>query len=86
MVDSPCQTIFFADDSYLLTFIVVFILAIFKIVFALFHYISSFVVAYYTGCLNTREFRIQSVVGDHFSCPNLEIKKNRDSSLKDTLV
>jgi hypothetical protein len=24
----------------------------------------------YTGCLKIREFRIQSVVGDHFSSPN----------------
>jgi hypothetical protein len=31
----------------------------------------------YTGCLKIREFRIQSVVGDHFSSPNME-KKNRD--------
>jgi hypothetical protein len=30
----------------------------------------------YTGCLKIREFRIQSVVGDHFSSPNMEIKKN----------
>jgi hypothetical protein len=30
---------------------------------------------YYTGCLKIREFRIQSVVGDHFSSPNMEIKK-----------
>jgi hypothetical protein len=29
----------------------------------------------YTGCLKIREFRIQSVVGDHFSSPNMEIKK-----------
>jgi hypothetical protein len=29
----------------------------------------------YTGCLKTREFRIQSVVGDHFSSLNMEIKK-----------
>jgi hypothetical protein len=40
----------------------------------------------YTGCLKIREFRIQSVVGDHFSSPNMEIKKNRDSPHKDTLV
>jgi hypothetical protein len=32
-----------------------------------------------TGCLKIREFRIQSVVGDYFSSPNMEIKKNRDS-------
>jgi hypothetical protein len=36
----------------------------------------------YTGCLKIREFRIQSVVGDHFSSPNMEIKKNRDSPTK----
>jgi hypothetical protein len=29
----------------------------------------------YTGCLKIREFRIQSVVGDHFNSPNMEIKK-----------
>jgi hypothetical protein len=29
----------------------------------------------HTGCLKIREFRIQSVVGDHFSSPNMEIKK-----------
>jgi hypothetical protein len=29
----------------------------------------------YTGCLKIRELRIQSVVGDHFSSPNMEIKK-----------
>jgi hypothetical protein len=29
----------------------------------------------YTGCLKIREFRIQTVVGDHFSSPNMEIKK-----------
>jgi hypothetical protein len=29
----------------------------------------------YTVCLTNREFRIQSVVGDHFSSPNIEIKK-----------
>jgi hypothetical protein len=29
----------------------------------------------HTGCLRIREFQIQSVVGDHFSSPNLEIKK-----------
>jgi hypothetical protein len=40
----------------------------------------------YTGCLKIREFRIQSVVGDHFSSSNMEIKKNRDSPHKDTLV
>jgi hypothetical protein len=27
----------------------------------------------YTGCLKIREFRIQGVVGDHFSSPNMEI-------------
>jgi hypothetical protein len=37
---------------------------------------------HYTGCLKIRELRIQSVVGDHFSSPNMEIKKNRDSSTK----
>jgi hypothetical protein len=41
---------------------------------------------YYTWCLKISEFRIQSVVGDHFSSPNMEIKKNRDSPHKDTLV
>jgi hypothetical protein len=30
----------------------------------------------YTGCLKIRDFQIQSVVGDHFSSPNVEIKKN----------
>jgi hypothetical protein len=40
----------------------------------------------HTGCLKIREFRIQSVVGDHFSSPNMEMKKNRDSPHKDTLV
>jgi hypothetical protein len=29
----------------------------------------------YTGCLKIREFRIRSVVGDHSSSPNMEIKK-----------
>jgi hypothetical protein len=29
----------------------------------------------YTGCLKICEFRIQSVVGDYFSSPNMEIKK-----------
>jgi hypothetical protein len=29
----------------------------------------------YTGCLKIRQFRIQSVVGDHFSSPNMEIEK-----------
>jgi hypothetical protein len=28
----------------------------------------------YTGCLKIREFRIHSVVGDHFSSPNMEKK------------
>jgi hypothetical protein len=41
---------------------------------------------YYTGCLKIREYRIQSVVGNDFSSPNMEIKKNRDSLHKDTLV
>jgi hypothetical protein len=27
------------------------------------------------GCLKIREFRIQSAVWDHFSSPNMEIKK-----------
>jgi hypothetical protein len=40
----------------------------------------------YTGCLKIREFRIQRVVRDHFSSPNIEIIKNRDSPHKDTLV
>jgi hypothetical protein len=41
----------------------------------------------YTGCLKIPEFRNQSVVGDHFGSPNMEIKKkNRDSPHKDTLV
>jgi hypothetical protein len=39
-----------------------------------------------TRCLKIREFQIQSVVGDHFSSPNMEIKKNRDSPHKDTLI
>jgi hypothetical protein len=30
-----------------------------------------------TGCLKIYEFRIESVVGDHFSSPNMEIKINR---------
>jgi hypothetical protein len=29
----------------------------------------------HTGCLKIREFRRQSVVGDHFTSPNMEIKK-----------
>jgi hypothetical protein len=29
----------------------------------------------HTGCLKIREFQIHSVVGDHFSNPNIEIKK-----------
>jgi hypothetical protein len=28
------------------------------------------------GCLKIREFRIQSVVGGHFSSPNMEKKKS----------
>jgi hypothetical protein len=32
-----------------------------------------------TGCLKIREFQIQSVLGDHFSSPNIEKKKNWDS-------
>jgi hypothetical protein len=47
---------------------------------------QSFIMTLYTGCLKIREFRIQSVVGDHFSSPNMEIKKNRGSPHKDTLV
>jgi hypothetical protein len=39
-----------------------------------------------TGCLKIREFRIQSVVWDHFSSPIMEIKKNRDFPHKDTLI
>jgi hypothetical protein len=39
----------------------------------------------HTGCPKIREFRIQSVVGDQFSSPNMEIKKNRDFPYKDTL-
>jgi hypothetical protein len=27
----------------------------------------------YTGCLKIREFRIQSVVGDYFSSPNMKV-------------
>jgi hypothetical protein len=30
---------------------------------------------HYTGCLKIHVFRIQSIVGDHFSSPNMEIKK-----------
>jgi hypothetical protein len=41
----------------------------------------------YTGCLKIREFRIQSVVGNQSSSPNMEIKKkNRDSPHKDTFL
>jgi hypothetical protein len=29
----------------------------------------------YTGCLKIRELRMQSVVGNHFSSPNMEKKK-----------
>jgi hypothetical protein len=32
---------------------------------------------HYTGCFKIREFRIQSVVGDHFSSPNMEICKKK---------
>jgi hypothetical protein len=32
------------------------------------------------------KFRIQSVAGDHFSNPNMEIKKNRDFPHKDALI
>jgi hypothetical protein len=41
---------------------------------------------FYTGCLKIRKFRIQSVVGNYFSSPHMEIKKNQDSPHKDTLV
>jgi hypothetical protein len=34
-----------------------------------------------TGCLKIREFRIQSVVGDHFSNPNIEKKKKKKTGL-----
>jgi hypothetical protein len=40
----------------------------------------------HTGCLKIREFRIQSVVGDHLSSANMEIKKSRDSPHKDKLI
>jgi hypothetical protein len=33
-------------------------------------------------CLKIREFQIQSVVGDHFSSPNMEIKKIRTPPTK----
>jgi hypothetical protein len=36
----------------------------------------------HTGCLKIHEFRIQSIVGNHFSSQNMEIKKNRDSPTK----
>jgi hypothetical protein len=36
-------------------------------------------------CLKIREFRIQSVVGDHFSSPKME-KKNRDFPQKIHLI
>jgi hypothetical protein len=42
--------------------------------------------SFYTGYLKIREFQIQSVVEDHFSSLNMEIKKNRGSPHKDTLV
>jgi hypothetical protein len=29
----------------------------------------------HTGCLKIRDFQIQSIVGDHFSSLNMEIKK-----------
>jgi hypothetical protein len=32
-------------------------------------------IMYYTGCLKILEFRVQSVVGDRCSNPNIEIKK-----------
>jgi hypothetical protein len=32
-------------------------------------------IADYTGCLQIRELRMQSVEGDHFNCPNMEVKK-----------
>jgi hypothetical protein len=38
-------------------------------------FLKCFFDTQYTGCLKIREFRIQSVVGDHFSSPNMEIKK-----------
>jgi hypothetical protein len=34
------------------------------------------------GCLKIREFQIRTVVGDHFSSPNMEIKKILDSPTK----
>jgi hypothetical protein len=34
-------------------------------------------VCHYSGCLKIHEIRIQSVVGDHFSRPNMDIKKIR---------
>jgi hypothetical protein len=40
------------------------------------HSVYFFSLGTYTGCLKIREFRIQSVVGDYFSGPNMEIKKN----------
>jgi hypothetical protein len=45
--------------------------------FKLFGYFSAC-----TGCLKIREFRIQSVVGDRFSNPNMEIKKIGTSHTK----
>jgi hypothetical protein len=36
---------------------------------------TRYLVEIYTGCLKICEFRIQSVVGDHFSSPNMETKK-----------
>jgi hypothetical protein len=38
---------------------------------------TSFLGHLYAGCLKFREFRIQSVVGDHFRGPNMEIKKKK---------
>jgi hypothetical protein len=39
--------------------------------------VRYFIITLYTGCLKIHEFRIQSVVGDHFSSPNMEIKKKK---------
>jgi hypothetical protein len=35
----------------------------------------DFLKIHYTGCLKIRKFRIQSVIEDHFSSQNMEIKK-----------
>jgi hypothetical protein len=37
-------------------------------------------------CFNIREFQIQSIVGDHFSSPNMEIKNKSGLPHKDKLV